>query len=92
MNNDDPMQSTMQQIEMEDGPPLTDRKGDLEQEISTIEGSIRDAQKEVEQSNSQPYSYAPVSPEQANARLKSIVFLKKDLEKKRLEYDELGAQ
>ncbi|MBX4191678.1 MAG: hypothetical protein KW804_02685 [Candidatus Doudnabacteria bacterium] len=90
MNTDEQMQSTMLQIEMEDGSLLTDRSDDLKKEILKIEHNIKNAQSEIEESNSSPYSYDPVTPEQANARLKAIVFMKKDLENKRTEIEELN--
>lgn len=66
-------------------------KGDLLKDISTLESDIKSAQQLVTDSNESRTSYSTtVSPEQSNERRKAIVFLKKDLEKKKSEYDRLS--
>ena len=80
----DQMQETMNEIERLDGqaPPIT--KDSLLADISNLEKTIRIAQKVITASNDQPYGFTPITPEQANKSHRDIVFLKKELEVKKL--------
>jgi hypothetical protein len=89
MLNSDEMNSTMHQIDIDDNPVSANKRDDLKKDISNIEMDIKTAQKEIDKSKIETYSYATVSPEEANERLRTIVFLRRDLAKKQDEYDHL---
>ena len=85
------MNSTMDQIDLQDQRPVLNRRESLTSNILSLEKNIRQAEDEVRKSNEAPMGHMPITPEQANQRKKEIVFLKKDLAFKRSEIEELNS-
>ena len=90
MDNTQPtgMESTMHDIDMQDNPNPRSKR-EMKRDISNLESDIKSAQAGVDEANDSRTTYTTtVSPEQANARKKAIVFKIKDLEKMK---DELNS-
>ncbi len=86
----DAMQETMDAIEYGNESTATvNKKDSLLSDISKLENDIQQAIEILEQTDRTTPLYAAVTPEQANLSRRNIVFLRKDLESKRSEYDEL---
>ncbi|HEX9503929.1 MAG TPA: hypothetical protein VF974_06485 [Patescibacteria group bacterium] len=84
------MESTMHDIDMQDNPNPRSKR-DMMRDISKLETEIKTAQEGVDVANEARTSYTTtVSPEQANARQKAIVFLKKALEEMKTEFEKLS--
>jgi hypothetical protein len=86
----DAMQETMDAIEYgSDSAVSVNKKDSLLSDISKLENEIQQAVKLLEQTDRTTPLYAAITPEQANLNRRNIVFLRKDLDSKRSEYDEL---
>ena len=85
------MQETMDEIDRMDGSaPLGNKRDTLLSDISEIEGNIKTAQENLKLLRTEA-PLTPITPEQANARNRAIVFLRKDLARKQTEYEELDS-
>jgi hypothetical protein len=89
MANDIDMDSTMREIELQDNPNTGNIRDDLVKEISKLETDIGSAELQIQKQELEPMGHTPISPEQANEIQKNVVFLKKDLSKKRSDLRQL---
>ncbi|MBX4205533.1 MAG: hypothetical protein KW788_05160 [Candidatus Doudnabacteria bacterium] len=85
------MNSTMQEIELQDqsqDQSTGNKRTDLKSDIANLEQDIVDAEANVKRLKDED-PYTPISPELANEHKRGIVFLRKDLEKKKAEFSDL---
>jgi len=66
------------------------KKASLQKDISNLEHDIKSASEDFRKINEERSVYGRTeSPEEANKRQRDIVFLKKDLENKKSEFEQL---
>ncbi|MBX4187404.1 MAG: hypothetical protein KW802_04115 [Candidatus Doudnabacteria bacterium] len=88
MTNDEKMEETMNEI-FGDAPDGTD----LLKDIARLEKEIKTSQQVITDSNEARTSYSTtLSPEASNDRRKNVVFLKKELQKMKDDYEHLDPQ